>query len=443
MLHRSWLLLLCVVLLAGGCSSAAPESTPVAGRPTTAPATASPPVDLPTVQPLPTLDPAQVTPLPPTTGPAGAAAQTTPTLAGAPLLPAPLYFIDNGQIQRLERDGQTTRTITAEIAAAGSFLALSDFDVSPADGSLAYAAAGSGSAVLLRTDALGGNRTPLIELPGATISNPRFSPDGARLAFHVGYDPDLPAPQPAGIYFIPATGGAAELIHADDPRDPEYLPAPRVYVPVAWSPDGQRLLVESFFWFVRMCGLDVKHLASGELVRLVDAGYSVESTGGCDSGSWTRDGNAVYMNQRPVWAPYYLPGLWRADPATGNALQIIPDQIDGLTTQVRGARQLADGRLYYLLTTTDQEPGQADYDPPLRFTLFSAAPDGMTDRMALHPDQFVPNQVLWAADGSGAVIEHLAADRGPQLLWVPTDGSPPLVLPADGFGVGRLVWGLP
>jgi hypothetical protein len=47
-------------------------------------------------------------------------------------LPAPVYFLREGQVWRLARDGKTQQQITREAAAVESF------DVSPVDGALVY-----------------------------------------------------------------------------------------------------------------------------------------------------------------------------------------------------------------------------------------------------------------------------------------------------------------
>jgi len=82
--------------------------------------------------------------------PAAAASQATEseTVSNPPpapdgILPAPLYYLGGGQeaqsqIFRLERDGKTIIKITDERPASPGILAVLEFDISPADGSLAY-----------------------------------------------------------------------------------------------------------------------------------------------------------------------------------------------------------------------------------------------------------------------------------------------------------------
>ena len=98
-------------------------------------------------------------------------------------------YIDqaNGQIERLETDGVTRRAITDEATR------ITDFDISPVDGSLIYVTDNQ----LVQTDVAGSNRVVKVSgepfdpqspegLVNLQISAPRFSPDGKQIAFGLG-----------------------------------------------------------------------------------------------------------------------------------------------------------------------------------------------------------------------------------------------------------------
>jgi len=156
------------------------------------------------------------------------------------LLPQSLYFLANdsqsiSQVYRLERDGSTKTQLTFEPANVW------DYDVSLADGSLAYEA--NNQLVLINAD--GTNRRVLVEGPSNPDAhgfyNPTFSPDGQTLAYaHTGLN----------LYSV--STGAAGLVLADqmqDLGDGTVLPV-ETYSPEAYSPDGTKLLVALGHWEV-------------------------------------------------------------------------------------------------------------------------------------------------------------------------------------------------
>jgi hypothetical protein len=111
-------------------------------------------------------------------------------------------------------------------------------------------------------------------------------------------------------------------------------------------------------------------------------------------------------------------------------------------TLIGYVQQLSDRKLYYFLTQTNQFPNSE-----LALTMYNSEPDGVTNRTQLRSDSYVVEEVLWALDGSGAVIKD-AANASPTgdprrslpLHWLKTDGSPTFDLPAAGF---NLRWGKP
>jgi dipeptidyl aminopeptidase/acylaminoacyl peptidase len=74
-------------------------------------------------------------------------------------------------------------------------LAVINFDVSPVDGSLVYVVQGAGGNLLVRADARGQQRTVLLN--NVSVNNPRWSPDGNRIAVQIA-DPSDSSSGPVG-----------------------------------------------------------------------------------------------------------------------------------------------------------------------------------------------------------------------------------------------------
>jgi len=202
-----------------------------------------------TPTPAPVVESGQMTPVIPTATPAALPPTATENPATRPtrvvipdILPAALYFLQDGQIQRLESDGVTLTQFTQEAQP------ITDFDVSPVDARLVYVAGNS----LIEANPQYGTRivkvvgTPLGEKPPPDwvvphISSPHFSPDGSQIAFGLN-----------GINLIPA-GEATEytlLLPSDPYPEPNNPPrsAVRFFFPDQWSPDGTKLAVFMAYW---------------------------------------------------------------------------------------------------------------------------------------------------------------------------------------------------
>jgi hypothetical protein len=338
------------------------------------------------------------------------------------VLPAPLYFIaTDGQIWRMERDTATFVPITAEPAP------VDDFDVSPIDGALAYISGND----LYYADAYGGERTMLVDGPPpqaerdemyviVEMGSVHWSPDGAQIAYGL-----------AGVNLISPTGGAPTTILASDtPPEAGTIPEGpiRFYAPEAWSPDGTRMLVNVGYW-PEAGTLAILNLADGAQVDLTNPDGLV-----CCNPSWSADGSGVYFA-----SPYLgmvVPGLWRADTATGAGVTLIAgtgQDFGPPFSLVSFPQQLGDGWLYFFFASSESYP-----EGDAALTMYRAAADGVTDRAALRSDGYVIEEALWASDSSGAVImDTTNADPytypriGP-LLWLSSDGSAAMQLGVDG-----------
>ncbi|HEU5102176.1 MAG TPA: hypothetical protein VFU22_24305 [Roseiflexaceae bacterium] len=322
-------------------------------------------------------------------------------------------------------------------------LTIVELAVSPADGALAYLVQSADGYTLVHADADGKNRREL--LPAGSISQLRWSPDGTQIAAAVYRTPDATAGLAGGVYLIPAAGGAPRLLQANDPIPDPANPAPesRGYSPEAWSEDGEALILNAYSQAVELCDVAVRYVATDDLVVL-EAPEGLHTR--CGSAVWDPQGQNIYVGMsRPGYlAP--IPGLWRAIPTNGRTVPYIPAEPEpGRFNLVVAPKPLADGALNFFLATVDklEEPGDDPNRPPAQYGIFQLSAD-TTQRQQLRDDRFadIENRVLWAADGSGALVEQ-GIDPGTgfgKLRWVPTSGAPAVELASD-LSIGNLRWG--
>jgi hypothetical protein len=412
------ILLALLMLLLSACQSAAPA-------PTSAPAPSTPaPTAEPAGTPEPTHEPDPV--LAPTSAPTAAAA---PTSAPAPTaepaagpLPGPLYFLSaEGQIWRMERDGQTRRQLTFETQR------VFDFAVSPGDGALAYVTGDGSQNTLVVLDHAG-----RVELISGPIDSPVFTPDGNLIAYQyfTRLDSSSPPAEPSaqtGVWSIDRAGGQRTLIQASDPITDTNNPPDnaRQYFPVAFAPDGSRLLLGGYYPVGEGGFVAFKQLPDGEPVRASD---------GCCESAWSADGTAVLIAGGTQIQDAYL-GLWRADPASGKTTALIDGAKTNGSPLITAPWVQPDGTLYAFAAISESPA----FDRANPVQLQRVKPDGALE--PLSAERFAVGEALWAANGSGAVVSTVAAspDGGyDKMLWVPSSGGASQALGTAGM---RLRWG--
>jgi hypothetical protein len=246
---------------------------------------------------------------------------------------------------------------------------------------------------------------------------------------------------------IAATGGAPRILKQSSPY-PFDLSQPwshdlRFYRPIAWSPDGTRLLASAAFY-----------PEGGEYVIIpVDGSPLITLLGQpCCQATWSVDGSSVYVANDTTGL--FDTGLWRVDAATGQSETLItgysentgqpPTETD-LFQFVSSVRELSDGQLYAFLGT-GKANDIATFGAPPRSILIMARlnPADVSQRTPLRTDSHLIREALWVEDASGAVIVDATSQpidqwspTGP-LLWLKADGSPAINLNAQG---NLLRWG--
>jgi hypothetical protein len=360
-------------------------------------------------------------------------------------LPAPIIYLGvedeaaapgSQDLWRIEADGVTTVQITDEE------MPITSFAVSPRDGSIAYTTFDQND--LVRIDADGANRTVLVDGPDlsyqpqddemarVTIANVAWSPDGSQIAYGYG-----------GINIIPAVGGEPRVLISDRiVMDSGHLSQEsRYYRPLAWSPDGTKILALEGFG-IEGSGYAIVNVDTGEVLSLGSAVLC------CEPG-WSQDSQSFYFSSAAFGM--IIPGLWQVNAHTGDIRTIIrgmeriglPEDTGEQMVLVQSARELRDGQLYAFTATGTyeelfiDEQTRSEILPRLIMSRISS--EG--EITPLRVDAYALGEVLWAEDASGAVITVMEEETFPSgsLLWLPSEGSEPVLLGGRGF---QPKWGM-
>ncbi len=342
-------------------------------------------------------------------------------------LPDAVYFLnERNQIARLEANGRQVTLITQEAEPVTSFA------VSPDGRRLAYITANT----LIESDAFGENRVVKVQGSPYDPTDPQqnvtlrlgpviYTPDGKTITFGLN-----------GINWIAsgANSGDAQVLLPNDPYPAPGQPGPTRFVwPTAWSPDGQRLLLNYVYHASDDLGRRVLDLATGAESQV------------CRSAVWHRDSHSLFC----VAMTY----------AKEMGMRLDISQVDAATSQetvvVQGVPTdpTADQpyRIFHsvysagddtLLAFGDQWTTPPPIDGPVsfydvqRYTLQRISADG-SQITPLRSDRYrLAGDLLWATDGSGVLISDATNTDGRQaapLLWLPSDGTPAVEL----FAVGR------
>jgi len=209
---------------------------------------------IPTLTPIPgmivTIDPNRLTPLPPTFTPT-----FTPTATDTPLpspTPPPLasyrFYYAGAQPGQTAAMLYSVRGDSSDDSQLGNESGITDFAISPNGEQIAFVRPSRAGLAGEDTSATGEQipeaglpqlfvaplanpeaATQLTQLRGNSLKSPRWSPDGARIAFASDDDGDL------DIYVIASSGGEPVRLTAN----------PGIDTDPAWSPDGTRIAYAS------------------------------------------------------------------------------------------------------------------------------------------------------------------------------------------------------
>jgi hypothetical protein len=299
-----------------------------------------------------------------------------PLVQWPPLLPHSLYYINSGQIYRMERDGITITQITFEPES------VFDFDISPLTGKMAYS---SGNQLIL-ADADGVNRQVLVVSDTNVTYSPHWSPDGQTLVYQ----------NDGTMYFFDTETGISTLVLGNDGDG-------NTYIPRDFSPNGSSLIVA----VVPEQGpsrLGVYNIAS-ETVSILTPSEPPTHWPCCSPTYWSPDSSFIYISEfigagGPGGILY--PGLWRYT-TDGTGIPLLPLQDEdssSILNKTAAPWQEPDGDLMYLFS-----PPETGIDPNSPFSLVHTAPDGISNRVPLRPETiYITRLTLWTPDGSALVL---------------------------------------
>jgi hypothetical protein len=314
-------------------------------------------------------------------------------------LPAPLYFVAfaDGQVWRLERDGQTLTQITFE---ASPIIA---YDLAPNGSDLVYLFQGDGQQVVAIIE--GGERREMLY---GDLAHPLFGPDGQQIYVRINDpEPGLIIGQetaPAGIYTQFITGGRPSLVLADRPAADSTNIA--TVSPLTFTPAGNLLLLVTDMPSYNQA-IGIFDPALGDMLRLP-----------CCSFAFSADGTMLYT----AGASAETPGTAQfvSVNAAGGAPMPLPPRFSTVGPFVI----TTEGSILAFTVPADEVQGQ---DPLMDLQRINV--DGTV--APLRNSTYPLYNGVWSADGSGAVValyqQGGAADplTLEPLRWVPADPAAP------------------
>jgi hypothetical protein len=333
---------------------------------------------------------------------------TFPATAGQrSILPSSVCFILDGQVHRLSRNGETLNRVTEEASPVESF------DVSPVTGDIVFVA--GNSLVLLEAD---GERRVLVEgepLPPAgsgaapfndvlritgRIASPRWSPDGATVAFIHN-----------GLASVDPADGVVTVLHPNG--DPLSSGECRVISGVdSWSPDGTLVLVTCYDY-----PLESVYSVSTALKEV--GGSLTVLREGVGNSAWSTDGQSLFIGFPSVGGQSSFCRLdapeWRCT--------MIGEEVPARSYYFYGYPGVAQDGSVYIFIAGGPDPMTTDGV----YSLYRVDSRG-EGPVILRLDSYTLREALWAGNGSGVLL----VDGGGALVWVPANEGAASLLPVSG-----------
>jgi WD40 repeat protein len=350
------------------------------------------------------------------TQPATAAATPEPVVTDEPktidtgsatntLLPAPLYFLSmqsgSWQIWRIEMNGGFPRQVI-DLPAP-----VSDFDISPVDGRLAYVsgndlyvafADGSNAQMVINGEDVDPDKG---HNPTLSVASPRWSPDGRELAFSLN-----------GVNVVTLETGVVRMLITNQVSEQDKFINWRSYFPVYWSPDGNYIATQIGYY--EGTGLTVLPANGG--APLVDEVFFC-----CDI---TPAEDPAFFYIASAMFGYGDPGMWKVEWATGAVTRLTEEQSDFSNLIAYSHPLLRDGELYFVMAKE-------------RYAAIArTSPADLQDVEILVDAPYSPLEALWSPDASLLVVTGNRPDL-PLQIWWSTGEVRPLEL------AGRILkWGV-